>query len=164
MAQNKITYSRVMQDSMLAGIDEKAHRVSPDRVDSLDQSIVRMGNGPYTILARLLVPAVSRAAVKSSKAQTFANFALLACALERHRLASGELPQTLDMLVPRFLPVLPREVATGEPLRYERNGPDRFTLLSAGWSGATGDELIETRRARAQRDDTGEWIWQSGRE
>jgi len=47
---------------------------------------------------------------------------LLKCgiALERYRLKHGETPDRLDVLVPEFLPAVPRDISDGQPLRYQR--------------------------------------------
>jgi len=46
---------------------------------------------------------------------------LLTCAiaLERHVLQHGKFPETLDQLVPAFLPTIPRDPFNDQPLRYE---------------------------------------------
>lgn len=43
----------------------------------------------------------------------------LQVALEQHRRAQGALPQALGSLVPEYLPELPLDPFTGEPMRYE---------------------------------------------
>jgi len=65
-------------------------------------------------------------------AQTAVDQATLACALERHRLANGEFPTTLDALVPKLMAKLPHDVVTGEPLKYRRTDGGGFVLYSVG--------------------------------
>lgn len=65
--------------------------------------------------------------------------AATACALERHRLAEGDFPPSLDALVPRFLDAVPVNAATKEPLRYERLSSVDFRLSTpaistVGWT------------------------------
>lgn len=61
--------------------------------------------------------------------------ALHAVALHRYREKYGEFPESMGMLVPEFLPKLPHDPLTGEPLFY-RKGPDPdFTLYSVGFNG-----------------------------
>lgn len=56
-------------------------------------------------------------------------------ALARHHLAEGQYPETLDSLVPRFLPNLPRDpFADNAPLRYEAVDGG-FRLYSFGIDG-----------------------------
>jgi len=54
-----------------------------------------------------------------------------ALAVERYRLACGALPQTLDELVPRFLPGVPPDPFDGKPLRY-KHLERGYTVYSVG--------------------------------
>jgi Tfp pilus assembly protein PilE len=114
-----------------------------------------MSKNPYTLLARLMLPAVSKAVLKTTRAQTYAYFAMLACALERYHQTNGEFPERLEMLIPGFLPKLPGEIVSGEQFAYERLSPNQFVLTSTGWFSSPPDP----------RDDfAGEWTWRSGRQ
>ncbi|HML76223.1 MAG TPA: hypothetical protein PKB02_17165 [Anaerohalosphaeraceae bacterium] len=44
-------------------------------------------------------------------------------AIERYRLAEGKLPETLDELVPGYLPEVFIDPTDGKPLKYEQNNP-----------------------------------------
>ncbi len=66
--------------------------------------------------------------------QMAVNQAMLACALERHRLVMGAFPETLDLLAPRFLTVVPRDLDT-QPLKYRRAADGQFIIYSTGWNG-----------------------------
>ena len=44
---------------------------------------------------------------------------LTGIALERYRLKHGTVPQTLEALVPEFLPEVPKDIYDGQPLRYQ---------------------------------------------
>ncbi|KAF0172262.1 MAG: Uncharacterized protein FD161_4079 [Limisphaerales bacterium] len=66
--------------------------------------------------------------------QMAVNQAVLACAIERHRLATGSFPETLDSLVPRFLTVVPRDL-NAQRLKYRRTESGQFVLYSTGWNG-----------------------------
>lgn len=82
-------------------------------------------------------------------AQTALDLARAACALERHRLAHGAFPPSLEALVPEELPRLPVDCVRGEPLLYVREGPDRFRLIGVGFNGVHDQN-------RAGSDD---WVW-----
>ncbi|MEN6309592.1 MAG: hypothetical protein ABFD91_17730, partial [Anaerohalosphaeraceae bacterium] len=43
--------------------------------------------------------------------------------IERYRLAKGKLPETLDELVPGYLPEVFIDPSDGKPLKYEQNNP-----------------------------------------
>jgi hypothetical protein len=81
-----------------------------------------------------------------------------ACALERFRLAHGELPNTLDALVPQYLATVPRDVIDGQPLRYRRDGLDKFTLWNVGWNQTDdGGEIV--RNGDRPDETKGDWVW-----
>ena len=105
----------------------------------------------------MLVPALSGMPIKAATAQTAADEAMLACALERYRLANGQFPGTLEALVPRFISELPHDVISGEPYKYRRTGDGQFVLYSVGWNekdddGVSGNTLFDEKE--------GDWVWQ----
>jgi hypothetical protein len=103
----------------------------------------------------MLLPALSNLPLKAAMAQTSADQAALACALERFRLSNGQFPEKLDALAPRFVPQLPNDVVTGDALKYRRTDGDVFVLYSVGWNekddgGTPGKTLF---------DNQGDWVW-----
>lgn len=82
-------------------------------------------------------------------AQTAVNQAIIACALERHRLAHGEYPESLDALRPAYLTRIPTDILRGQPLLYERGEPGTYTLRGLG-PNETNDS------GKAASDD---WVW-----
>ena len=82
-------------------------------------------------------------------AQTSVNQAIIACALERFRLANSAYPETLDQLVPALLPRVPRDAVSGRPIIYQPVAADSFILRGVGWNG-TDD------RKHTTSDD---WLW-----
>ena len=86
----------------------------------------------------------------------------VACALERYRLVHKELPPALDALVPRYLPAVPRDVIDGQPLRYRRDGVDKFALWSVGWNQTDeAGQIAHLSTNRDRLDETkGDWVWQ----
>ena len=78
------------------------------RVERLPPIASLMG----TVTTAILNPVVG--------ARDHAAFVHAAVAIERYRRAhGGELPPTLDTLVPDYLPAVPRTARTGEPMAYE---------------------------------------------
>jgi hypothetical protein len=84
-------------------------------------------------------------------AQTAVNQAIVACALERHRLAHGEFPAALEALVPGVLPHLPPDVLRGRSLFYDRTNAT-YTLRGVGPDLRDG-------RGQSGSDD---WVWSFG--
>lgn len=70
------------------------------------------------MMISMLMPALSKAALVTDQARAEADAARLHAALERHRLAAGRWPSSLDELAPHMLPSPPLDPYTGDPLRY----------------------------------------------
>ena len=92
----------------------------------------------------------------AAAAQTAANQAAIACALERYRLAHGQFPETLSALMPQFMSRPPNDVITGQPYKYRRTDDGQFVLYSVGWDekddgGVPGERLLDEKE--------GDWVW-----
>ena len=88
---------------------------------------------PYNFLCTFATPnAYRRSVAKLVRTQTFVQLATVACALERHRLAHGSLPASLDSLVPRFLKSVPVDLMSGRPLNYRLQADGNWQLYSFG--------------------------------
>jgi len=71
----------------------------------------------------------TRAIESVARNETARRLALVALALERFRLVTGNLPQTLEQLVPVYLEAVPVDLLQGHPIRYERQPHGRFSLF-----------------------------------
>jgi hypothetical protein len=111
----------------------------------------------HTFAARLLLPALGNIGKKTARAQTDLNMAVIACALERYRLANGRFPEKLDALAPAFMSTIPHDVINGEPLKYRCADDGRFVLYSVGWNEIDdgGNPAID-RDTKLEKD----WVWQ----
>lgn len=163
--QNMLTISEMHQDFTLAAVDEKAHRAFPDIGDKLDPVVKKMPTRPYTLFAKLLMPALSKAVRKSARMQTYVDEARVACALERYRLApqsGGKLPETLDVLAPRFIEKIPTDVIDGQPLRYRAKSDGSYLLYSVGWNKTDdgGEVVWTTGKTPSVNLAKGDWVWQ----
>ena len=116
---------------------------------------------PYTIFAKMLIPAVNKAVEKTARAQATMSLATVACALERHRLSAREYPDRLDALAPRFLESLPLDPVNGEPLKYRRTDDGRFLLYSVGLNRKDdGGTPAADKKGKPQPDGPeGDWVW-----
>lgn len=120
----------------------RARRVSANVAAQafLDQLANPSGIVPAALLPPPDIPAPPRLADLVAEAGAFAQVqtylaqAVIACALERHRLDRGGYPPGLDALSPDFLPQIPVDPMTGAPPSYQ-NGSGAFTLTGAGWEG-----------------------------
>ena len=93
------------------------------------------GGFPFTVLSRMLLPALENAAHKANFGQTMIGLAGAACALERYHLAKGEFPVSLSELVPQYVAAVPIDWMNGEPLHYRRTDDGWYQLWSVGQDG-----------------------------
>ncbi|MEN6578461.1 MAG: hypothetical protein ABFD90_19100 [Phycisphaerales bacterium] len=75
------------------------------------------------VAAQILVPAVARVEMLDSRARVHLDLARTALAVERHRLATGDVPGQLTDLVPDYLQQVPIDPFDGQPIRYRRTEP-----------------------------------------
>lgn len=80
------------------------------------------------------MPAMEGAVEKTAECQTQVDQTLIACALERYRIAHGSYPASLDLLVPEYLAKLPNSPITGKPMNYSLKPDGTFLLWSTGWN------------------------------
>ena len=153
--QNQLTIARRYQEQLIPLVDVKAHRVDVDRANKAEDVPELKHFQPYPPL-----PAVSRSAERFARAQAELDLAVIGCALERHRLATGSYPDTLDALTPKFLARIPPDVITGQPLKYRLTEDGRFVLYSVGCN-QSDDEGNPGLTARRQNFDPrkGDWVW-----
>jgi hypothetical protein len=97
------------------------------------------------------------------KALTLRQLAITAIAIKRHELRRGNLPETLDVLVPEFLRSVPRDFMDGQPLRYRLNRGGTFLLYSIGddLQDDGGDPIPKTTQSDdpAFRWNGRDWVW-----
>ena len=90
-------------------------------------------------LERLALPSVDSAIRKNVEIQTQLSQTLIACALERYRLAHGSYPGALEQLIPVYLSSIPLEPTTGNPMHYRLLQNGNFLLWAPGWELKTLD-------------------------
>ena len=158
--QNQLTLNRLYQERCLPLVDATKHRVYARQTREADDVPELKNRGLYNIFARLLFPAITKIAAKFANGQTTVDLATVACALERHRLATGQYPTQLDLLVPRFIVKIPTDVITGELLKYRRDPDGTFVLYSVGWNETDdGGEAGVTKSGAATDPNKGDWVW-----
>ena len=160
--QNMKTISEMHQEFTLPAVDAKAHRILPEISEQGTRAVETMRTGPYTIFAKMLLPALQKSLQKSARMQTYVDDARIACALERYRLAESKLPDALNALVPRFIDQIPNDVIDGKPLRYRRNSDGGYILYSVGWNRKDdGGEIAWVKQKKGSEVDVamGDWPW-----
>ncbi len=164
--QEQVNYNRCFQDFVRPGVDVESRRVHPQVIEQNEKAVeqsLRGGVSPllgHRILAAMLVPAIPQSQRKFAHAQTMVDAAVVACALGRYRLASGQFPDSLAALTPKYLEKPPHDLITGEPLKY-RPENDGFVLYSVGWNVKDdGGTVTMSGKKTSSIDLTqGDWVF-----
>jgi len=160
LRQNQLTLARYYQERLLGFVDLDEHTVDVSAVNRTSGRNERHPYHPYGIVANLLTPAVSRSVERFARGQVSLDLAVVACALERHRLMSGSYPESLDSLGDSFLTNTLPDVITGEPLKYRRLQTNEFLLYSVGWNESDdGGTPGLTPRKHDINSRQGDWVW-----
>lgn len=160
--QQKLIYSQFLQEKWMTSVEPKSQRVNAELAKSANND-PRMTKStaynffipkffPDMLLPKLEVPGETSA----SKAQTGANLAIVACALERYYLANKAYPEKLDQLVPQFISKLPHDIFNGNPLKYRRSEDGRIVVYSVGPDGKDDGGVY---RPAKDGKETGDWVW-----
>jgi hypothetical protein len=99
---------------------------------------------------------------KGAQTQSTIDLARVAVALERHRLSHGVYPEALGELSPAFLPQIPSDVVSGNPLCYKKDGErGRFLLYSVGWNQTDDGGKMAWKNSFSSHPDwnQGDWVW-----
>jgi hypothetical protein len=86
------------------------------------------------LMTKNVAPAITRVAELDLRARAHLELARTALAIERYRLARGQVPQRLEELVPQYLPEVPSDPFDGNPIRYRRTEPG-YCLYSISEDG-----------------------------
>jgi hypothetical protein len=158
--QNMLNVDRFHTEDYSPIMDLNVRRFDPTAYRRVEEKLKARATIPYNVLSKLLLPALGNCAKSAAASQTTVDEVVVACALERYRLAKGALPEKLDALVPEFLAKVPTDVITGEPLRYRRDG-ERFSLWSVGWNEKDDGGLLGTTNGKTPRwdKDKGDWVF-----
>jgi len=106
------------------------------------------------MLTRILRPAFKRMYQVELQAVAGSLCARTALAVERHRLSTGQVPDTLDGLVPTFMPSVPLDPFDGGPLRFRDLGVG-YVVYSVGQD--LTDNQGEEQRPRKARKGQKTW-------
>ena len=86
--------------------------------------------------------------------------ALIACSLEEYRLEHGQYPQSLNDMSPSH--PFPSDPFNGQPFKYLRPEPDRYTLYSVGWNQTDEGGQVhfyENGNDKRLQLNEGDWAW-----
>lgn len=141
--QNKATYVDFVEDKLLPTLDGTGRRIFPERLDELDQAATADRNSrlPYV---RSAWRSSAERIVDFGHRENSATLAAIAIALERHRATQGAYPESLALLVPRFLSDIPANVFSGSPVNYT-SLPQGGFKLTVGSGRSRDPETVWTQ-------------------
>jgi hypothetical protein len=144
-------------DEMLARVSQDPPRIHTDRAvpsePRRDESL--LDRTRYMIFF-LLAPALGEIEHTYAYNQTLLDQTRLGCALERYRLTHESYPSTLDTLVPDYLPAIPGDVMTGEPLHYRVTADGGYQLYAVGANRRDDGGRTDPKLGARQQPD---WVW-----
>lgn len=141
-------------------IDSEAHRIYPEKVNGLKTQIESLSQ--YSIPNYLIKRCILQGydfLINFSEAQSLADESIIACALERYRLAHGAYPATLDDLTPYSPKPLPHDIFSGEPYHYKLQPDGKFLLYSVGWNEVDDGGVIAYSVGSTPAIKQGDWVW-----
>jgi len=157
--QNEVYKCRTIQDKILPLVDSAAQRVDASQFlrnrKLFGSSDWEQPFNPYTCIAKVVMPVYFSVLQKNAQAQTWLNQAIIACAIERYRIAHNALPATLEDLQ---MPDLPHDIITGAPLHYKVTGND-YILYSVGWNQAEDGGKPGKAESGSLDPMQGDWVW-----
>jgi hypothetical protein len=155
--EQNMVHAAEWDQKLIDSTDHLQTVIHPHQADDAGNAIVDDAKAHRHSFAYLLAKnsyANKGAALKTAaQAQADVNETLVACALERYRLARGKFPATLQELAPDFIKLLPTDPVSGEPLHYRLLNPGNFLLYSVGWDTKDDNGTL------TKPDGTGDWVW-----
>jgi len=113
----------------------------------------------YGVMVRSTLPDQRQANLRRDRFYATIDLGRLALALGEYRAGRGDYPDSLDVLVPEFLPVLRVDPLSGLPYRYRREAPG-FVLYALSVNGQ--DDGGTPSLGRLWKE-TGDLVWKAGR-
>jgi hypothetical protein len=164
-AREKVSYCRLWDTLFADAFDPATGTISPTETSANQAAFnrdVHYGKRGliglvlhHQIVGRMFLPALPKCIFRAAIAQTAADQAALACALERYHLANKRYPPDLKSLVPRWIPRIPHGVIEGSDYIYRASDSDHFVLYSVGW-----DEKDDGGTPGGfQFSHEGDWVW-----
>jgi hypothetical protein len=161
--QNELDIARLQQPWISSVVAPENHLVLTKKYRETEETASdwsKQPARPWNFFAKLILPALGRAAIKSAREQISVDLARMAIALERYRLAHGEFPESLDALTPQFIAQVPQDVIGGQPLHYRRSSDGQFILYSVGWNEKDDGGVTGHRNGGTAPDfESGDWVW-----
>lgn len=157
--QNQISLCRLEDQRLMPAIDAQARLAYPAQAAAFAVAR-RTSRGPFNLISKVwLARFLPGSPCQFARGQTAVDQAVIACALERFRLAHGEYPEALDPLAPQFIAALPHDLIGGQPLKYRRAADGTFLLYSIGWNEKDDGGIAGLTKDGKEDPENGDWVW-----
>lgn len=165
---NRLAIARFHERWTLPAVDPEKHQVNTTAADEMVWHAQHLPRTPMNFMVKWFVIGLGNGPHKFACVQSSVDLARVAVALERHRLAQGAYPETLEVLAPKYLAKLPDDVIGGQPLKYRREADGRFVLYAVGWNGKDDGGVTANADGSIRSDfgevikpdfDHGDWVW-----
>lgn len=115
----------------------------------------------HRVISYMLMPSLALFMQRCAFAQSTADLAIVALALERYHLTKQDYPEILEALAPEYLPAQPVDFLVKTPFRYQRQSKDAFRLWSVGWNETDEGGKVQQVSGNAARfgQNEGDWTW-----
>jgi hypothetical protein len=159
VSQTKLSVSRMYERYIFGALDPDRRQVDITLIHQYDREVeaALSKTHPYTMMARMMFPAIGKSGLKVANAQMAINLARVAVALERHRLVHGSHPAALNALVPAYLEAVPLDLDR-QPLRYQLQADGSFILYSIGVDLKDDNGRIGKPNGIFTTEE-GDWVW-----
>jgi hypothetical protein len=129
----------------------------PDQADALEQFEADLQLKP-TRIASLFIPSVKKCATALQRSRANLRCTIVALAAERYRLAHDSWPESLETLVPQWLPGVATDPFNVKPLRLRRL-PDGVAIYSIGPDQTDNAGNLHRRDSFEPGTDVGFRLW-----
>lgn len=158
--QNLLSRDRHHQTQFNDVLDAAEHRIAARASQAAMETLAKTRRTPYTFIFLASEPGLTGQNLRMARTQSCLDMALIACALERHRLEQCRYPESLAALVPAYLPKTPVDVVEGQALRYAPRGKEGYQLYSLGWNLTDeGGQVAPPDKDGISPQDQGDWVW-----
>ena len=134
-----------------------------------DNELMRMQSNLWThpswIMTALVAPAINIFTHRAAYAQTLIDQAVIACALERHRIEQGSYPDSLDAAKLTDGKPLPLDLMNGKNMGYRKTADGKYVLWSVGFDGKDdgGKRVLDEKKPEGTKfhdaEYVGDWVW-----
>jgi hypothetical protein len=140
----------------------------PERLKAADDAkIASEDAGFMDLLAMLFLPSIPSTVNALARDPATLRMMQVVLAVEQYRDATGELPESLEQLVPEYLPEVFTDPFDGQPLRYKR-GVAGYKVYSIYFGVDDGGVQWQRATAKADEEDAsvakskgyGDWVFE----